>query len=52
MQGVDDVVRVQKSEGFFIGDQVDVEFCVMFMLLCVVGWERWDRAELLYVCRV
>jgi hypothetical protein len=46
------VVRVQNSEGLFIGDQVDVEFRVIFMLLCVVGWDVLDRGELLYVCGV
>ena len=43
------MVGVQKSDGLFIGHQVDVEFCVIFMLLCVVGWEIWDRGEILYV---
>ncbi len=46
------MVRVQKSEGLFIGDQVDFEFCVIFMLLSVVGSEIWDRGELMYVCGV
>ncbi len=46
------MVRVQKSEGFFIGDKVNVEFCIVFMLLCVVDREIWDRGELLYVCGV
>ncbi len=43
------MVMVQKSECVFIGDEVDVEFCVLFMLFCVVSWEVWNRGELLHV---
>ncbi len=43
------MVMVQKLECFFIGDEVDVEFCVFLMLFCDVGWEVWDRGELVYV---
>ena len=41
-----DVIMVQKSECLFISDEVDVDFCVILLLLCVVGWEVWDRDEL------
>ena len=44
-----DLVMVQKSECLFIGNEVDVEICVLFMLFCDLGWEVWDRGELLYV---
>ena len=44
-----DLVMVKESECFFFGDVVDVQFCVLFMLVCVVGGEVWDRGELLYV---
>ena len=44
-----DVVMIQKSESIFISDEVDVEFCVILVLLCVVGLEVWDRGELLCV---
>ena len=43
-----DVVVVQKSESLFISDEVDLEFCVILVLLCVMGWEVCDRGELLY----
>ncbi len=49
MQSVGDVVRVQESESHFIGDEVYVEFCVVLVLLCVVGWEVWYLGELWYV---
>ena len=44
-----DVVMVQYSECLFIGHEVNVEFCVMLVFFCVVGWKVWDRGELLYV---
>ena len=39
MQGMGDVVVVKKSECLFIGDFVDIEPCIMRMLLCVMGLE-------------
>ncbi len=49
MQSVGDVVMVQKLGSLFISDEVYVEFCVILVLLWVVGWEVWDRGELLSV---
>ena len=33
VKGARDVYVVQESEGFFIGDQVDVEFRVVYVLI-------------------
>ena len=44
-----DVVMVQNSESLFISDEVDIEFCVILVFLCVMGLEVWDRGELLCV---
>ena len=42
MEDMDDVVVVKESKCFFIGNQVDIEYCAMHMCLGVLGLEVWD----------